>query len=102
MKRLLELLLHEFTNPTIRPRAYDGLCTAVYALKEEMMIAGHQRTMLLKLIEDALQNKFITYDPKSYAGDSTMCIRTTGVFLYRPYRKAPRIKWLKKIIKQYD
>jgi len=101
MRRLLELLLQEFTHPSIRPTKYDGLCTAVYAMKREGKINDMQASMLFTLIQNRLNNKFITYSPKSFDGDIEMNITTTGVFLYKPYLIKPRVRWLKKLIKQY-
>lgn len=101
MRRLLELLLQEFTHPTVRPTKYDGLCTTVWALKREGKVNDIQANILFTFIQNRLNSKFITYAPGDLVGSIEVCIGSTGVYLYKPFLQKPRIKWLKKMIKQY-
>lgn len=96
MKQLLLILLREFEKPTVVDCEYDGLCTTIFVLTENKLITYAQADILQTIIKRKLNIKFITYTNKT-----TWHILGGGDYLWKPFAKKPRVKWLNKLIKSY-
>lgn len=96
MKKLLLILLREFENPMLSTRDYDGLCTTIFVLTENKLITHAQADILHAIIKRKLNIKFITY-----TNETTWHILGGGDYLWKPFDKKPRVKWLNKLIKGY-
>lgn len=97
MKQLLLILLREFSNPMLIDDEYDGLCSTIFVLQQNDLITYAQIDILTAIINRKLKSKFITYTDE----DTWHIIGSRGDYLWKPFTKKPRIKWLNRLIKEY-
>ncbi len=103
MRDLLKYVLQEFINEvhySHTDKHYDGLCTVVRILGSKYLISSSDEQLMFNLIRDKLNDKLVTYT-SSIDDGVVWHIRDNGVYIWKPYEKKPRIKWLKTLIKQH-